>query len=713
MSVSAPYRFVPLSSLIVFPHWADQVSHDRPFSDGISGELNIQIHNTAALCVGGQQDKSLDDQVNQVHFYRTPDNTLAIPGSSLKGMLRNVVEIASFSRFKQVEDQKLGVRDISEANNFYANKMRNPSAGWLNFRNDKWTITPCSFMRVHQEQIIKHFNIPYEVWIEKNTTQLRYETDIKLCPEINFEEQSETHNNKVLANLLRHDGKKGHLVLTGQPGKGFKENGAKKHEFIFYDHQKEKEEPVDSDAMSDFMQTHESTKEWQFLFSQITKLSLGIPVFWHKENGKVRSLGLTMMYKLAYKNSLHDAIKHTSPKHLNTQLPDMADLIFGYISDAESHSSVPDSLKGRVNILTAHLEGEEPELKWSKNTVLSTPKPKYYPLYVQQMHTKPNSKPVFNQLMQNTVKLSGWKRYPVKPVNIQNPPDKRKSDVQVRLEQLTEGQQFNGKIVFHNLRPIELGALVWALTFGGRDKLRHSLGMGKPYGLGQLRIAVTQARLRRNDQQDSGDVLSLLDACQLAFETYMNDIIKMVGVQKTDWLETGEIKALLEYATPSHTSSGLEYLKKPEEYARARVAENLEGIIKAFHAHKPTEFDDNATLAPIPEQDLSSLMALAAEKQAAQAQQEARDRDREDASTEEQYLMDLEDHLKKITSDAATSSAKKNALKFIKTAFEEQYEYFDDKQKQRFWETGEAINAILNDKTTSKFLKKRTELAPN
>ena len=75
--------------------------------------------------------------------------------------------------------------------------------------------------------------------------------------------------------------------------------------------------------------------------------------------------------------------------------------------------------------------------------------------------------------------------------------------------------------------------------------------------------------------------------------------------------------------------------------------------------------------------------------------------------------MDLEDHLKKITSDAATSSAKKNALKFIKTAFEEQYEYFDDEQKQRFWETGEAINAILNDKTTSKFLKKRTELAPN
>ena len=75
MSVSAPYRFVPLSSLIVFPDWADQVSHDRPFSDGISGELNIQIHNTSPLCVGGKQDKSSEHQAGKIHFYRSPDNT--------------------------------------------------------------------------------------------------------------------------------------------------------------------------------------------------------------------------------------------------------------------------------------------------------------------------------------------------------------------------------------------------------------------------------------------------------------------------------------------------------------------------------------------------------------------------------------------------------------------------------------------------------------
>jgi hypothetical protein len=46
MSVYAPYNFVPLSAWIFKPDWAAHVSHDLPFSDGISGtlELSIQAH---------------------------------------------------------------------------------------------------------------------------------------------------------------------------------------------------------------------------------------------------------------------------------------------------------------------------------------------------------------------------------------------------------------------------------------------------------------------------------------------------------------------------------------------------------------------------------------------------------------------------------------------------------------------------------------------
>ena len=69
--------------------------------------------------------------------------------------------------------------------------------------------------------------------------------------------------------------------------------------------------------------------------------------------------------------------------------------------------------------------------------------------------------------------------------------------------------------------------------------------------------------------------------------------------------------------------------------------------------------------------------------------------------------MELEDYLSKFNDGTATGSAKKNAAKFIKTTYDEQYPYFDEEQQQRFWSLGEQINAIINDNATTKLLKKR------
>ena len=42
------------------------------------------------------------------------------------------------------------------------------------------------------------------------------------------------------------------------------------------------------------------------------------------------------------------------------------------------------------------------------------------------------------------------------------------------------------------MRPVELGALFWALTWGDSDQHFHSLGMGKPYGLGRVKIEIDE-----------------------------------------------------------------------------------------------------------------------------------------------------------------------------------------------------------------------------
>ncbi|MBF0332968.1 MAG: hypothetical protein HQL40_04870 [Alphaproteobacteria bacterium] len=60
----------------------------------------------------------------------------------------------------------------------------------------------------------------------------------------------------------------------------------------------------------------------------------------------------------------------------------------------------------------------------------------------------------------------------------------------MKLEILPKGATFTGVLRFHNLRPWELGALLWAIQGDGKCAHRHTLGMGKPFGLGHVSVAV-------------------------------------------------------------------------------------------------------------------------------------------------------------------------------------------------------------------------------
>ena len=39
--IKAPFNFVTLSDKVFFPEWADKISQDIPFSDGLSGTINL------------------------------------------------------------------------------------------------------------------------------------------------------------------------------------------------------------------------------------------------------------------------------------------------------------------------------------------------------------------------------------------------------------------------------------------------------------------------------------------------------------------------------------------------------------------------------------------------------------------------------------------------------------------------------------------------
>jgi len=569
---SSPYNFVPLSPFVLTPSWAATVDQDHPLKQGLCGELDIEIAAHTPLCVGGKQTPSSATSAGLVHFFKTPEQIPAIPGSSLKGMLRQVMSIATFGQFNQVEDKKLSVRDISKSKNFYFNSVIAPKAqaGWLRFNNGQWQLTRCQFTRVHQADVIEHFSIQEEVWKKARVIQARYSL-LKGLQAVQFDIENHKYHAEGIAKRLGQGATHGKVVVTGQPGSDYTKPNAKKWEFVFYNETDTIDVP--QQTISDFLFVHDTDEDspWAYWKGK-TGSEQGVPVFWHPESAEKnqpKSIGLARMYRLAYKNSLHDAISNTSPDHQTTNQADMAALIFG-LSDDDVESSRP-SARGRINIGLA-LAQNPSDLGWTDKTVLLGPKPGFYPAYIRQ----DLSSNKYHTLMDRTPELAGWKRYPSKRYQMQIPQGKSNSEKAfVKLETLPEYSTFKAKIRFHNLLPIELGAILWCLDLGQKPNLRHSLGMGKPFGLGQVSIKLNNIScvIRPNDRSTpSQSSTETLASCRLLFCKYMDKTWQTVtNDPAAKWLNSEAIRQLLAMSDPTESEGRqLRYLDTPKNYQEVK-----------------------------------------------------------------------------------------------------------------------------------------------
>src|SRR5688500_2374848 len=114
MSVFAPFRFAPIHRWVYLPEWGPLVSHDVPFKDGLSGEIELEIRAETPLLVGGPRRKPTEKSEGEVWPYQLPDGRFAIPPSSLQGMIRSILEIATFGRLGPwIDDRRYGIRDLT------------------------------------------------------------------------------------------------------------------------------------------------------------------------------------------------------------------------------------------------------------------------------------------------------------------------------------------------------------------------------------------------------------------------------------------------------------------------------------------------------------------------------------------------------------------------------------------------------------------------
>lgn len=563
MTLTAPYNFVPLSEHIaisgeVCADLTHLPSQDNPQPGGSeSGVFDVVMTAHGRLLVS-QTTKPGEAK----RFFRDPDLDPALPGSSWRGAIRNVLEIATFGRMNLVDDQRTGMRDLNAVTDYrshFSEDIRprvyksKAFAGWLEYKGSKVTLSPCEYARVDYRDVLgrlsvdnkgktfrdriedaiddhKAKKIPWEkpgqtpratdTTIAETVQRIFLEgVDVTLTPRLWVEdtEQDHPHDGKKLHYRKASDDtgdllggvwaeQTGTLVFTGMP------SGSKHMEFFFFD--KKAALPLDRKILNLFLAVNEEQEKesptWAWRKSDFYD-GKPIPVFYIKNDaGGIRQIGLSMMFKMAGDNSVHDLVRNTNPLHVaeaDTAI-DLASRIFGRIGAKGRSNTATDAaaFRSRVSFgwakVVANTWREVQELK----VHLQKPKVGYFPAYVRQVDfagvdgrdlvkLRGNSPADYRSYMnwkdqpKAGETIRGWKRYPVQ----NDPPSPVESGEAPPLVPLIakHGQtlRFTAKLRYHNLHPIELGALIWAVTFGENAALRHSIGMGRPLGCGQVSIA--------------------------------------------------------------------------------------------------------------------------------------------------------------------------------------------------------------------------------
>ena len=486
--IKAPFNFVPLAEQVYIPNWGDQISQDVPFSDGLSGTLKIKLLAQTPIFIRDGHVAGEESEI--LEFCHTTDNRYYIPATSIKGALRNVMEIISFGKMTQVQNQSFGIRDLSQGTDgrFYRNKVKltNVKCGWLRLEKGQYLLDNCGTpWRISPQRIDEHYHKDLYSFIrtednfredENRTAKKKYEMfqgcnlrgSFASDPEF-MEGNFNAAGRKIVT--FNDNGKDGTIVFTGQPG-ARRRSAGKFFEFVFPDEIKNENIVVDSHTFKAFETIHQDSPDYVDFRKAELKRGKRIPVFFIlSQDGTVDAIGLSYMFKYPAYNSIYNGIPVNLLERSNM---DLCECIFGQTQGVES-------LKGRVQFTTSFLQGQ-PSFHIALRMALSKPHPSFYPLYLGNGQSWNNE----------TVRIAGRKRYPVRSNIYGN----EATDAMSRtIRPLNQGAEFVGYIHFHNLRPIELGALLSSIDFCGHSNCCHSLGQGKPLGFGRVKVSIESAEV--------------------------------------------------------------------------------------------------------------------------------------------------------------------------------------------------------------------------
>ena len=523
---TAPYNFVPFDRNLVVQELPLHQEGER-----WSGTLHCTLEAITPLLVAGPQEEKDENQPTKRTFLEV-GGVKAIPGTSIKGMLRSMIETLSYSRLAPVNDAVLPFRNFDDA--VYRNRMgTDPAhpvqkAGWLVRVGTTYTL--------------------YEAeWLQKGRGD-KYQWRTPSCPP-GWEQ-----------------------IATGNtiPRKGVKP-GPNIY-FISPRNPAAKQYAVDRDLVRQFKEQLSRAQEGLLKDrGSNTSLSKPVPVFFLVDStapDTVFFMGLPRCFRLPYANTLAQCTGNDQKKGL-----DFASRLFG-------QAEKKDSFKGRVSVRPALLQGAKLDRQDGYIAILGQPAPTCLAHYLEQgkaVKTLPEARTrndIKTMTTYNTdspaLALRGrkfyWHRIPSFAQIKASADAINNNKVKSTLYPVQVGTRGAFTIALDRVTPEELGALLLALELPAGHA--HKLGAGKALGFGSVRITVDKVAVATGAErysslagrfaQKEASTLSEAQkaACKKAFKERILQELRAHGCQ------TDSYDALPAIASLWHM---LDFDKRPDE----------------------------------------------------------------------------------------------------------------------------------------------------
>lgn len=540
--VGAPYNFVPFSKDVY--HYPDgkQTKHNDMSEKLFSGEISYGMTAETPVFVG---DGRKDGKGTEL-FHKNERGSYAIPGSTVRGLIRNNVQILGLSEIgDDVDDYALMYRAVAAGmekkrygeilgtdqinvgvdKTVMLNVLQNVKAGYISEKAGKYYIREAeehavgngeysmNYYVLSEKQVLeKRKNYPF--FTNNPKKRMMYNLNCEFGKEVrsgrNGMEQVKyiPTNKNTMVNYgykpyyeeVSYELSGDRVTKVGEKGQ-FSEKGyvlssgfmnEKKAVYIIPEMKRDAVsiavQEEDARAFRIDLSKRENTLK-RFggkTFFDLPARNECKPVFFISlENEQKKQKHFYFGFTPRLRLFYDHTIKEGLDRKHKEGSVDYAKAIFGYVKGEESYRS-------KVSFTDAVIKGMDNSgslLCGEKQAILLEPKPTSYMDYV-----KPDEKG--NPVTYNKAgfSLRGVKQYWLKnKVVDMSHIDPKLSNVTTKFQPLDAGVEFAGKVRFQNLTQDELGLLLWSIRLNKSSEM--NVGKGKPYGYGRIKTELKEVKI--------------------------------------------------------------------------------------------------------------------------------------------------------------------------------------------------------------------------